>query len=99
MKIRYIMIMLAITLLLAISSPAQFVADTMYYEIVQTNPDIGATPPTPEAGFGSSSGGVLGMTNVQKYVRLDSTQGSGSILGTWLRTNTVLVRCLKNDLL
>jgi hypothetical protein len=41
----------------------------MKYEVVQTSPDIGATPPTPEMGFGSSSGGALGMTNVQTYVK------------------------------
>lgn len=46
---------------------------TMQYEIVQTDPDIGATPPTPAAGFGSSaSGGTpLGSLNVQNYVRIE----------------------------
>ncbi len=44
--------------------------DMMSYEIVQTSPDIGAIPPTPAGGFGSTSGGVLGTTNVQKYRRL-----------------------------
>ncbi|HNV81642.1 MAG: hypothetical protein WBI34_00495 [Tenuifilaceae bacterium] len=38
------------------------------YEVVQTEPNIGATPPTPEAGFGSSNGGLLAMMNVQKFV-------------------------------
>ncbi|MCF7794691.1 MAG: carboxypeptidase-like regulatory domain-containing protein [Melioribacteraceae bacterium] len=42
---------------------------TMQYEVVQTTPDIGATPPTPEAGFGSTSGGAYGTTNIQKYTR------------------------------
>ncbi len=45
--------------------------NTMKYEIVQTQPDLGATPPTPEAGFGSSSGGALGDTNVQTYIRIE----------------------------
>jgi hypothetical protein len=42
---------------------------TMKYEIVQTSPDIGATPPTPAAGFGSTNGGALGTINVQTYIR------------------------------
>lgn len=42
----------------------------MKYEVVQTEPDIGATPPTPEAGFGSTSGGAFGDTNIQKYKRI-----------------------------
>ena len=42
----------------------------MMYEIVQTQPDIGATPPTPEGGFGSTNGGALGTLNVQKYVKV-----------------------------
>lgn len=45
--------------------------NSMQYEIVQTNPDIGALPPTPEAGFGSTSGGALGDTNIQVYRRRD----------------------------
>lgn len=46
---------------------------TMQYEIVQTDPDIGATPPTAATGFGTSaSGGTpLGAFNIQKYVRID----------------------------
>ena len=43
----------------------------MTYEVAQTEPDIGATPPTPEAGFGSTSGGLLGTLNVQKFIRLE----------------------------
>ncbi|MDZ7264897.1 MAG: hypothetical protein ONB16_09960 [candidate division KSB1 bacterium] len=42
----------------------------MMYEVVQTEPNIGATPPTPEGGFGSTNGGALGTWNVQKYIRL-----------------------------
>ena len=42
----------------------------MNYEVVQTDPPAG-TSATPEAGFGSTSGGVLGETNVQKYIRLN----------------------------
>ena len=44
---------------------------TMQYEIVQTAPDIGATPPTAAEGFGSSSGGIFGTTNVQTYERIE----------------------------
>lgn len=43
---------------------------TMKYEVVQTTPSIGATPPTPEAGFGSSNGGALGTTNVQTFLMI-----------------------------
>ena len=42
---------------------------TRKYEVVQTEPNIGATPPTAAAGFGSSSGGALGQMNVQKFVK------------------------------
>jgi hypothetical protein len=42
--------------------------DSMWYEVAQTDPAIaGVTPPTADAGFGSTSGGVLGTANVQKY--------------------------------
>ena len=41
----------------------------MKYEVVQTEPNIGATPPTASAGFGSSNGGALGQSNVQKFVK------------------------------
>lgn len=44
--------------------------DSMWYEVVQIDPALG-TAPTPEAGFGSSSGGALGTTNIQKYSRVD----------------------------
>lgn len=44
--------------------------ETMWYEIVQTNPEIsGVTAPTAADGFGSTSGGAFGTTNIQKYVR------------------------------
>lgn len=42
---------------------------TMKYEVVQTEPSLG-TPPTPQAGFGSSNGGALGLTNIQTYTRV-----------------------------
>lgn len=41
----------------------------MKYEVVQTEPNIGATPPTASAGFGSSSGGALGTMNIQTFVK------------------------------
>lgn len=44
---------------------------TMKYEVVQTEPSIGATPPTPSAGFGSSNGGALGQNNVQKFIKIE----------------------------
>lgn len=43
----------------------------MTYEVAQTEPNIGAIPPTAEGGFGSTNGGVLGTMNVQKYIRLE----------------------------
>lgn len=43
----------------------------MMYEVVQTEPDLGNAPPTPEAGFGSSNGGALGTINIQKYIILN----------------------------
>ena len=47
------------------------IPNEMWYEVVQTEPDIQATPPTPEAGFGSSNGGALGLMNLQTFIRLD----------------------------
>lgn len=46
---------------------------TMKYEVVQTEPSIGAGEPTPAAGFGSSTfnGNPLGAVNIQNYVRLN----------------------------
>ena len=41
--------------------------DQMRLEAVQTVPDIGAVPRTPETGFGSDS--TLGDSNIQVYVR------------------------------
>lgn len=44
---------------------------TMKYEVAQTEPAIaGVTPPSAEAGFGSTSGGAFGQTNVQKYIKI-----------------------------
>jgi hypothetical protein len=43
----------------------------MKYEVVQTEPDLGNAPPTPEGGFGSSNGGQLGDANVQNYLKID----------------------------
>lgn len=45
----------------------EVIGSTMRYEIVQTSPDIGATPPTPADGFGSTNGGAFGNLNVQVY--------------------------------
>jgi len=42
---------------------------TMRLELVQTNPDIGAVPRTPDSGFGSDAG--LGTSNIQTYVQED----------------------------
>lgn len=41
--------------------------DSMWLEVVQTVPDIGATPLTPADGFGAD--GSLGTTNIQVYRR------------------------------
>lgn len=49
----------------------QITDNTMKYEIAQTTPDIGAVPPTPAGGFGSTNGGVLGTANVQTYIRIE----------------------------
>lgn len=43
----------------------------MKYEVVQTEPDLGNAPPTPEGGFGSSNGGALGESNIQQFVKYD----------------------------
>ncbi|MFZ5480045.1 MAG: hypothetical protein ACOZNI_24990 [Myxococcota bacterium] len=44
--------------------------DTMTYEVVQTVPDYGYTPPTPESGFGTTGGpDMTAGINVQIYVR------------------------------
>lgn len=44
--------------------------DSMWYEVAQTNPEIaGVTAPTAAAGFGSTSNGAFGTTNIQKYIK------------------------------
>ncbi|MEZ4647260.1 MAG: hypothetical protein R3E97_00500 [Candidatus Eisenbacteria bacterium] len=43
--------------------------DRMKLEVVQTVPDIGATPLTPAQGFGADP--TLGTINIQNYVRID----------------------------
>jgi hypothetical protein len=41
--------------------------DSMWYEVAQTNPAIvGVTPPTADAGFGSTSGGAFGTSNIPR---------------------------------
>jgi hypothetical protein len=62
--------------------PASFTAEGIYevsidqtnvsmrFEVVQTEPPLaGISKPTPQAGFGSTAGGLLGQRNVQKYAR------------------------------
>lgn len=45
-------------------------ADELTYEVVQTVPDYGFAPPTPEGGFGSTAGpGMDPGVNVQRYRR------------------------------
>lgn len=44
-------------------------ADSLWLEVVQTVPDIGATAPTPANGFGADA--TLGVSNIQKYIRQD----------------------------
>ncbi len=43
--------------------------DVMRLEVVQTVPDIGATPRTPATGFGSDT--ALGTSNIQTYRRVE----------------------------
>jgi len=43
--------------------------DRMKLEVVQTVPDIGAVPRTPDSGFGSDA--TLGDYNIQYYNRID----------------------------
>lgn len=47
----------------------EIVGDTLRLEAVQTTPDIGATVPTPAAGFGADV--TLGTSNIQTYIRQD----------------------------
>lgn len=42
---------------------------SMKYEIVQTQPPLGVSKPTPELGFGSTAGGAYGTINIQTYVK------------------------------
>ncbi len=42
--------------------------ETLWYEVVQTS-GTQNIPPTAAQGFGSTNGGTLGETNIQKYVR------------------------------
>ena len=43
---------------------------TLTYEVVQTDPEYGFAPPTPESGFGTTSGpNIEAGVNVQVYVR------------------------------
>ena len=47
--------------------------DSMWYEVAQASPAVaGVTPPTSEEGFGSTSGGIYGTANIQKYIRIDN---------------------------
>lgn len=47
--------------------------DSMWYEVAQTDPAItGVTAPTQDGGFGSTSGGAFGETNIQKYNRVEN---------------------------
>lgn len=43
----------------------------MQYEVLQTEPALGFTPPTPAGGFGSTAGGAFGQTNVQVFLRIE----------------------------
>lgn len=46
--------------------------EELVYEVVQTDPDYGYTPPTPTTGFGSTAGpGLTEGLNVQTYQRMD----------------------------
>jgi len=47
----------------------QISGDTLTLEAVQTIPDLGATIPTPAAGFGADP--TLGTWNIQTYIRQD----------------------------
>lgn len=44
----------------------------MNYEVAQIEPEqAGVTPPTPQGGFGSTSGGAFGDMNIQHYFRVN----------------------------
>ncbi len=66
------------TIVLSQTSPSTATAEGIYrvqegvltYEVVQTQPDFGFTPPTPQSGFGSTQGeGIAPDSNVQVYRR------------------------------
>ena len=82
MKFVTMMIIAGALMLLALPNASMAQVDSMKYEVVQTQPPLG-TPPLPASGFCSTSGGALGCSNLQKYVRLTGTTGSG-ITGEWL---------------
>ena len=44
--------------------------EVLWYEVVQTS-GTQNVPPTVDGGFGSTNGGTLGDSNIQKFVRLD----------------------------
>ena len=41
----------------------------MQYEVVLTSGTQNVAP-TPETGFGSTNGGALGTSNIQKYIKV-----------------------------
>jgi hypothetical protein len=43
--------------------------ELLWYEVVQTS-GTQNVPPTPAGGFGTSNNSTLGVSNVQKYVRV-----------------------------
>jgi hypothetical protein len=49
----------------------QVEGSTLTYEVVQTSPSSGCTPPTPDAGFGTTACGqpIPAGSNVQTFVR------------------------------
>lgn len=44
---------------------------SMRWEVIQTFPSQGHTGATPVGGFGSTSGGRLGDTNIQTFIRIE----------------------------
>jgi len=44
--------------------------EVLWYEVVQTS-GTQNIPPTVDGGFGSSNGGTLGDSNIQKFIRID----------------------------
>jgi len=45
--------------------------EELTFEMVQTMPNIGFTPPTTEFGFGSTNDGNLGTTNISRFQRVE----------------------------